>query len=126
MGPVAPSEVRNYISSSKFAINYIPDIEPFNKQTSTKLLEYTACKVPVVSTRYQWVESFQQQFGGDYFYLNDDLSNFTWEEVTNFKYSFPDLSGWTWESQIRKSGILKFLSSRFPGINWQDDFIYSL
>jgi glycosyltransferase involved in cell wall biosynthesis len=118
MGPVASSEVRNYISSSKFAINYIPDIEPFNKQTSTKLLEYAACRVPVISTKYEWIESFQQKFGGTYFYLNDDLSNFTWEAVNKFDYSFPDLSEWTWESQIKKSGILNFLSARFPGINW--------
>jgi len=76
-GPVAPSEVQHYISSSHFAINYIPDVQPFNQQTSTKFLEYAACKVPVVSTRYKWIENFQKQYGGTYFYLNNDFSNFT-------------------------------------------------
>ncbi len=118
LGPVAPSEVSNYISASKFAINYIPNIEPYNKQTSTKLLEYVACKVPVISTRYEWMENFQENFGGTYFYLNDDLSNFTWEAVNKFEYGFPDLSQWTWESQIKKSGVLNFLSTRFPDIRW--------
>jgi len=118
MGPVASSEVQNYISSSKFAINYIPDIEPFNKQTSTKLLEYAACNVPVISSRYEWIEKFQQKYGGTYFYLNEDFSNFTWEAVNKFEYNFPDLREWTWESQIRNSGVLNFLSSRFPDINW--------
>ena len=118
IGPVAPKEVQKYIASSKFAINYIPNIEPYNKQTSTKLLEYAACKIPVISSKYEWIEGFEQNYGGNYFYLNDDLSNFTWEAINKFDYRFPDLSEWTWESQIMKSGVLSYLSSRFPGSKW--------
>ena len=117
-GPVAASEVLKYISASKFAINYIPDIEPYNKQTSTKLLEYAACRIPIITSKYEWVESFEKKYGGRYFYLNDDLTNFNWEAVTSFEFQFPDLREWTWESQIRKSGVLRFLSTRFPGIEW--------
>lgn len=117
-GPVAADEVMEYIQSSKFGINYIPDIEPFNKQTSTKFLEYAANKIPIVTTRYPWIEKFQNKFGGNYFYLNNDLSNFTWEAVNKGSYSFPDLSEWTWDFQIRKSGVLEFLSSKFPGLRW--------
>lgn len=117
-GPVPLREVPKYLLSSKFAINYIPDREPFNQQTSTKFLEYAACKVPIISTRYEWIERFQQLYGGTYFYLNDDLSNLTWEAVNSFVYTFPDLTDWSWESQIRKSGILNFFSSKFPDLKW--------
>ncbi|MBC7826718.1 MAG: hypothetical protein H7122_03150 [Chitinophagaceae bacterium] len=117
-GPVAAGEVNHFIQSSRFGINYIPNIEPFNQQTSTKLLEYAANKIPIVSTRYPWIENFQNKFGGNYFYLNNDLSNFTWEAVNEASYAFPDLDEWTWEHQIRQSGVLEFISTKFPGIRW--------
>lgn len=113
-GPVAPGEVAAYIRRSHFGINYIPNIPPFNQQTSTKFLEYAANRVPIITTKYPWVENFESKQGGRYFYLKDDLSNFTWDAVNDFQYEFPDLSEWTWEYQIKKSGILEFLSSRFP------------
>ncbi|MFM9908834.1 MAG: hypothetical protein ACKVOW_05785 [Chitinophagaceae bacterium] len=117
-GPVQKDQVREFLLKSKFAINYIPDSVPFNKQTSTKLLEYITCKVPVISTRYRWMDDFEKQQGGGYFYLEKDLSNFTWERVNNFKYSFPVLSEWTWEKQIRKSGVLEFLLATFPELKF--------
>ena len=117
-GPVQKDQVKEYLLKSKFAINYIPDIAPFNRQTSTKLLEYIACKIPVISTRYQWMNEFEEQYGGSYFYLNKDLDNFTWEAVNNYSYSFPDMSEWTWEHQIRKSGVLEFLMETFPEVKF--------
>lgn len=117
-GPVQKEQVRDYLLKSRFAINYIPDIIPFNKQTSTKLLEYISCKVPVITTRYAWMNDFEKQYGGTYFYLEKDLKNFTWEAINNFSYSFPVLTEWTWEKQIRKSGILEFIMERFPELRF--------
>lgn len=117
-GPVQKDQVREYLLKSRFAFNYIPDISPFNRQTSTKLLEYVACKIPVVSTKYQWIEEFQSRQGGNYFYLDNDLKNLTWEAINNFDYEFPDLTEWTWEKQIRKSGVLEFIVANFPELNF--------
>lgn len=118
-GPVFQSEVPAYIRKARFAINFKPDIEPHNRQTATKLMEYAACKVPVITSDFLWVRQFQQQYGGSYFYLENNLANFTWENINQFPYSFPDLNDLTWEYQIRKSGILDFLSTKFSGIEWQ-------
>jgi glycosyltransferase involved in cell wall biosynthesis len=117
-GPVTQSQVPGYITRARFAINFKPDIEPHNRQTVTKLMEYAACKVPVITSDFAWVRQFHQQYGGEYFYLKEDLSNFTWENINQFQYAFPDLSGLTWEDQIKRSGILDFLSLKFPQINW--------
>jgi glycosyltransferase involved in cell wall biosynthesis len=117
-GPVLQSEVPSYLLKSRFAINYKPDIEPHNQQTSTKLMEYAACKVPVITSDFAWVRQFQQRFGGEFFYLKNDLSNFTWENVNSFRYSFPDLTRLTWDSRIRHSGVLEFLTSKFPTLKW--------
>ena len=113
-GPVPYQEVYAHIQQARFGINYMPDIIPFNQQTSYKFIDYAACHLPVVTTDYSWVRNFQNQYGGSYFYLQADLANFTWENVNGFTYSLPDLSGWTWEKQIYNSGVLEFLKSKFP------------
>jgi hypothetical protein len=46
--------------------------------------------------------------------LKDDLTNFTWDNINQFDYAFPDLSELTWENQIKRSGVLEFLSAKFP------------
>lgn len=114
MGPLPYNSMDSYIRKARFGINYMIDMEPFNRQTSTKLLEYAALGLAVVTTRYAWVEQFRHQYGGDYFFLEPDLSNFTWENVNNYPYKEPDLSDWTWERQIRASGVLDFLQMNFP------------
>ncbi|MFT3822390.1 MAG: glycosyltransferase [Chitinophagaceae bacterium] len=117
-GPVDKVAVRHFMLQSRFGINYIPDTPPFNVLTSTKFLEYAACGLPIVTTDYTWVRQFQQQYGGEYFFLKSDFSNFTWEQVTNAAYSNPDLRSWTWENKIRSSGILEFLEGRFPELSF--------
>lgn len=108
-GPVSHSAVNTYLQKSRFALNFLPDAEPFNRQTSTKFLEYAAAHIPVISTGYSWVRNFQQQYGGNYYFLQPDLSNFNWEMICNYPYAFPDLSKWSWEEQILKSGVVQFL-----------------
>ena len=114
-GPAEKEQVRLLILKSRFAINYMPDLEPFNQQTSTKFLEYITCKTPVITTRYPWIEAFVKKEGGNYFMLNESWDNLDWERIQSFDYSFPDLKNWTWEKQIRNSGVLEFLESRIEG-----------
>lgn len=115
-GPYEHSVIRSMLPEAQYGINYIIDKEPFNCQTSTKLLEYAACGLPVVSTQYKWIEEFESKYGGQYYYLNHDLSNFIWEDIEKFNFSSPDLSDWTWEKQIRASGVLEFLNSAAAGM----------
>ena len=113
-GPVPHREVRNYLMKAAYGINYTVDEPPFNHQTSAKLIEYAAAGLPVITNSYAWVNAFEQKSGGAFFMIDNDFSNLTWEQVNNFNYKRPDLSGWTWEEQIRKSGVVEFLRSKFP------------
>ncbi len=117
-GPIAHDEMPAHISKAKFAINFMVDKEPFNQQTSTKLLEYAALKMPIITTDYNWIRNFQKENGGDFYYLQKNLSNLTWEKISQFNYSFPDLKEWTWEKQIRKSGVLEFLQTKFRNLSF--------
>lgn len=118
MGPFPYETMDSHILKARFGINYMIDKEPFNQQTSTKLLEYAALGLPIITTQYAWVEQFQQQYGGNFFYLEPDLSNFTWEQVNNFPYVKPDMESLTWENRIRSSGVLEFLESKFPELKF--------
>ncbi|WP_207513177.1 glycosyltransferase [Longitalea luteola] len=118
MGPLPHHLLDFYILRARFGINYTVDMEPFSHQTSVKLLEYAALGLPIISTRYAWVEQFQRQYGGEFFYLEPDLSNFTWEAVSNFPYARPAMETLTWDQQIRKSGVLTFLESKFPELQF--------
>jgi hypothetical protein len=48
-GPVGREELAQYLNRSRFAINYIPNLEPYNQQTSTKFLEYQQFNLPVIT-----------------------------------------------------------------------------
>lgn len=115
-GPISREEIPGYLSQARFAINYIPNREPFNAQTSTKFLEYAAMRIPIISSSYFWISQFQKRFGGEYLLLKEDLSNLSWDRVNSFHYSFPNLKSWNWEQQIRSSGILEYLQSVFPDV----------
>jgi glycosyltransferase involved in cell wall biosynthesis len=102
-------EVAGWLAKARYAVNFIPDKEPFNAQTPTKFLEYTAMKMPVISTNYFWISEFQERYGGNYFLLKQDLSNMTWDRISGFPFEFPKLESWRWEERIKASGILEFL-----------------
>ena len=108
--PSVPWEnVPAFLARARYAINYIPDEEPFNSQTSTKFLEYAAMKIPVISSHYFWISEFKERYGGNYFLLKKDLTNMTWDRIAGFPFEFPDLQSWRWEERILTSGILDFL-----------------
>ena len=111
-GPVSHDEARNYLLQSRYGINFMPDVEPFNQQTSTKFLEYCACKLPVVTTSYPWIREFKKEYGGNY--LETDFKDLSWEQIQKFKYSFPDLKEWTWEYQLRNCSLFKRLNIQLP------------
>lgn len=115
-GPIPFSDLYATIQEARFGINYMPDVAPYNQQASAKFLDYAACQAPIVTSDYAWVRSFQNNYGGHYFYLQPHLENFTWEKVNSFSYAPPDLSSWTYEKQILSSGVLSFLESKFSGI----------
>jgi glycosyltransferase involved in cell wall biosynthesis len=117
-GPIPTENVPEFLRRSKFCINYRPGIEPHSHQTSTKLLEYAACRISTLTSDGIWIRDFCKETGARFFFLADDLSNLTWENINKWTYVFPDLSDWTWESQIRKSGVLEFIQSRLPQLRF--------
>lgn len=70
IGRVAYKEIPLYLKKAKFGLNFIPNVFPYNVQTSTKFLEYTASGMPIISNRYEWIDNAQKELGGNIIYLD--------------------------------------------------------
>jgi len=103
------SAVLAAIKTARFGINLRPDVRPFRFQASTKVLEFAACGVPVLSTSSAWLQDFRKAHGGNYFILSPGLENFTPGNVESFQFEFPSMESFSWEQQIARSGISQFL-----------------
>ncbi len=111
-GPVGRDELAQYLNRSRFAINYIPDHEPYNRQTSTKFLEYQQFGLPVITTDYPWLHAFEKKYGGTFYKIDASLNDLDWEKLQSFHFRSGDLSTWTWEKKIEDSGVADWLQEK--------------
>jgi glycosyltransferase involved in cell wall biosynthesis len=96
---------------SRFALNYIPNRPPFNLQTSTKVLEYFALGLPVVSTDYEWIRMFVAQKNAGVFFISDNSSCLPFDEIERFDFKVPDVTDLSWNNVIEKSGVLRLVET---------------
>jgi hypothetical protein len=110
-GRVHYTEVADLVAKGHYGLNLVPDMYPYNLQTATKVLEYCALKLPIVSMKYRWIENFAQQKEGQFFWLNKDFSNLTMENLNKFSFKTPDVENRRWRTVIAQSGVFDFLKS---------------
>ncbi|OED56334.1 hypothetical protein BEI46_08575 [Aliivibrio fischeri] len=104
-GRVDYKDVPKVLCKAKCAINYIPDIYPFNLQTSTKLLEYLSCKLPVLSTKYLWVEKFKKENKAPILFIEPDFNAKTLDDFLSRELEFPDMNKYLWDMVIAESRV---------------------
>ncbi|MBK7882966.1 MAG: glycosyltransferase [Chitinophagaceae bacterium] len=105
-------KVPTMLKQCNFGINYVPDRYPFNIQTSTKLLEYCACKLKIISNQYEWVKQFEKKERGAFFFLERKFQeNFTMEEIEKFSYKTPDMKKYDWDIILEQSKLLDLINS---------------
>jgi glycosyltransferase involved in cell wall biosynthesis len=68
-GRIPHDQVPAMLWRARRGLNLVPDQLPYTRQTSTKLLEYCAAGLPVVSTDYPWVRDFEQRHGARLAYI---------------------------------------------------------
>lgn len=102
VGAVARQELSFYYAKAKFGLNFTPNIYPYNIQTSTKVLEYCAAGLGVISNRYQWIEQFAKERNANFIYTDQLLSM---SDVQLFDFNIPDVADLEWH---RLLGSIKF------------------
>ncbi|MGB4344543.1 MAG: hypothetical protein WBJ03_13125 [Moraxellaceae bacterium] len=71
VGRLPVANVPAFIARARFGLNFCPDIYPYNQQTSTKVIEYLAAGIGIVSNRYAWIVSHASQNGYGFLDVSD-------------------------------------------------------
>ncbi|MGP5533985.1 glycosyltransferase family protein [Psychrobacter celer] len=109
MGEVSRKNLPQIYKNARFGFNYTPDIDPYNIQTSTKVLEYLASGLYVISNRYKWVDTFFEDISYQPIWLNSDGELDTLSLI-NYKEEFLlPIERYSWDSIISCSGLYEFL-----------------
>lgn len=104
-GRIKQEEIPQLATKCVYAINYIPNIYPFNIQTSTKLLEYAAMDLKIITTDYWWVRNFELENNMKFYKIDEDFSNFHYAELTNYKFKNNDMNKYLWKNVLDTSRI---------------------
>jgi hypothetical protein len=98
-GRVDHAQVPRHLRRARFGLNLVPNATPFQQQTSTKVLEYCAVGLRVVSNAYPWVRYFMAQHKANFYLLNDDapsLATSFGEALDAYPYQVPDVRKLAW------------------------------
>ena len=98
-GRVAHADVPRHLRRARFGLNLVPNATPFHQQTSTKVLEYCAVGLRVVSNAYPWVRYCMAQHKAHFYLLRDDPSSLTTsfgEALDAYPYEVPDVRALAW------------------------------
>lgn len=109
-GRVSYESVPNLLRLCRYGLNIMPNDYPFNKQTATKVLEYFAAGLPVVSTRYEWIEDFlTQRSGRCYWLVPEEFTAATLKMIDDAKLEAVAVEDLNWNNVIKDSGVFDFL-----------------
>jgi len=111
-GRVPHAEVPQHLRRARFGLNLVSNIEPYNQQTSTKLLEYCAVGLPVVSNDYAWVRYFAAHYQGNLHVLRDAPNSWPHsfgEALDAYPYVVPDVAELAWSKLLAKLTIWQHL-----------------
>jgi len=105
-GRVPYPEVPEIASKAEYGINYIPDKYPYSMQTSTKLLEYLAMGLKIITTDYKWIRKFEIEHNCSFYKLKSNSLTFDIKEFKLFKFSSNfNAKNFLWNNIIAKSNI---------------------
>lgn len=101
LGKIKYKEVPEYLSLCEYAFNIIPNRFPFNFQTSTKLLEYLALNLKVISNKTNFTKRLlKENLDLDFITINA-YEEITTELLENFNFKFTNMKKYSWENILK-------------------------
>lgn len=104
-GLVRYHDVPEYIVKAQYAINYVPNKFPFNIQTSTKLLEYVALGMNIITTGYKWVDEFEKNNNMKFYHISTDCMDLDFAKIDKYNFVNKSIEEMRWSTVLAKSGI---------------------
>lgn len=105
-GKIDYIDVPKIASKGIYGLNFIPDKYPYNLQTSTKLLEYLALGLNIVTTDYRWIREFENKYKCSFYKVNSKNIELDINDIKNYKFkSKVNINEFIWKNVIEKSEI---------------------
>lgn len=111
-GRVPHDEVPHHLRRARLGLNLVSNARPYNQQTSTKLIEYCAAGLPVVSNDYAWVRDFAKRYQGSFHLLSDAPDSWRLsfgDALDAYPYVVPDVSELKWSRVLAQLPVWNFL-----------------
>jgi glycosyltransferase involved in cell wall biosynthesis len=80
-GRVPQEQVPAQLLRARAGLNLMPDVLPLSEQTSTKMLEYLALGLPVISKPYAWAQRTARAHAGRVQLLDVQATAAQWQAV---------------------------------------------
>lgn len=81
IGRIPQDEVPTHLLRARIGLNLMPKVLPLTEQTSTKMLEYLATGLPVISNTYPWAQRMALQHAGRVQLLHADSTPSAWQKA---------------------------------------------
>lgn len=103
-GRLAQEDVPAALRTCAHGLNYVPDVAPFHGQTSTKVLEYSALGLRVLTNDYRWVRQFQAEHDAVFAVL-DPARPLTPDALAALPLRGADPEPFRWSAVLEGSGL---------------------
>ncbi len=111
LGRMNRTDTASELKKAVYGINSTPNIYPYHFQTSTKILEYCAANLKIISNSHNWTTSFMQSIGGK-FLIQDD---FILDNIYKFNFVTPQVNDYKWDNVITNSKLKESIQSLYRG-----------
>lgn len=102
LGQMDVESLYDLYSRCQVGLNVAPDRPPFSYQASTKVIEYCAAGLGVLTTRTPWIETFEANRGGRFLDLGDANSA---HHILWHPYRAADVSDLAWDDIFMKCSL---------------------
>lgn len=99
----------DFLASGTFGLNYCPDKYPYSQQTSTKVIEYLAGGLPIISNRYRWMNAHSSTYGYSFLDIDQLGSAKDLVESSEMVIDADIAINFEWERILDKSNFMDFI-----------------
>ena len=104
-GQVPQHEIPAQCGRAWAGVSQVPDVYPLSRQTPTKILEYCALGMPVVTNSTTWARTYQRSSGASFLTVAS-WSGLSKSDVHGFGYRLPDVAVPSWDEVFAMADVL--------------------
>lgn len=109
-GRLTPDKIPRFIARSTHGLNLMPNVYPLIHQTSSKVQEYLAAGLTVISNDYPWIRDHSRSLGYRYINLDDVLGNSQPKLPSYEPISSGVIREMSWDQVLDRAGFVDFVA----------------